>query len=108
MWKVRFYQTTRGERPVENFIRKQDEATYARVLHSIILLRDGGPYLRPPQIKKLQKGLFEVRVRGKINIRIFYTMYKNEYWLIHAFKKKSQKTPRKEIKTALDRIKESI
>ncbi|MBI4079501.1 MAG: type II toxin-antitoxin system RelE/ParE family toxin, partial [Candidatus Levybacteria bacterium] len=41
-------------------------------------------------------------------IRIFYTIYNKEYYLLHAFKKKSQKTPTQEIKTALDRIGELV
>ena len=41
-------------------------------------------------------------------IRIFYTIANNEYYLLHAFKKKSQKTPAKELKVALDRMKEIV
>ncbi len=104
MWRVKFFQTARGEQPVEKFIRNQDEITHAKILHSIILLRNGGPFLKPPQMKKLQKGLYELRVPGRNSIRIFYTLHGNEYWLLHAFKKKSQKIPTKEIKIALDRI----
>lgn len=107
-WKVKFFQNSRGEFPVEDFIRNQDAVTYAKILHLIVLLRNGGPFLKPPYSKKLQTGLYELRTTGKTAIRIFYTMIKNEYYLLHAFKKKTNKIPPKEIKKALDRIKEII
>jgi len=107
-WKVLFFQTTRGDYPVQEFIKKQDEATYAKVLLSIKLLANNGPFLKPPFIKKLQNKLYELRISGTVAIRIFYTIYNNEYYLLHAFKKKTQKTPNQEMKTALDRMKEIV
>lgn len=103
-WKVKFFQTARGELPVKEFIKEQDEATYAKILHAIILLRDHGPYLKPPYAKKIQNKLYELRISGEVAIRIFYTIKNDEYHLLHAFKKKTQKTPSKEIKVALNRI----
>jgi|SRR3989344_9609062 len=107
-WKVNSYQNARGGFPVEDFIRDQDETTYAKILHSILLLKNGGPFLKPPYAKKLRSNLYELRTSGKIAARIFYTMKGGEYYLMHAFKKKTQKTPTKEIKTALDRMKEIL
>ena len=107
-WKVLFFQTARGGSPVEDFIKGQDEATYAKVLQSIRLLANSGPFLKPPYIKKLQNKLYELRISGKIAIRIFYTIVNNEYYLLHAFKKKSQRAPSKELKVALDRMKEIV
>ena len=99
-WEVNFYETARGSNPVKDFIREQDEATYAKILHSILLLKNGGPFLKPPYNKKIQNNLYELRVPGKNAIRIFYTMVNNAYILLHIFKKKSQKTPARELKTA--------
>ncbi|KKS13929.1 MAG: Toxin-antitoxin system, toxin component, RelE family [Candidatus Daviesbacteria bacterium GW2011_GWB1_41_5] len=107
-WKVLFFQTARGDSPVEDFIKEQDEATYAKVLQSMRLLAKNGPFLKPPYIKKIQDKLYELRISGKVAIRIFYTITNNEYYLLHAFKKKSQKTPSKEIKVALDRMIELV
>ncbi|MDP3973223.1 MAG: type II toxin-antitoxin system RelE/ParE family toxin [Candidatus Daviesbacteria bacterium] len=107
-WKVLFFQTTRGDSPVEDFIKEQDEATYAKILQSMRLLANNGPFLKPPYIKKIQDKLYELRISGKVAIRIFYTITNHEYYLLHAFKKKSQKTPFKEIKVALDRMIELV
>ncbi len=107
-WTVKFFQTARGDYPVKEFIKGQDETTYAKILHSILLLENHGAYLKPPYIKKLQNKLYELRISGKNAIRIFYTIHNNRFYLIHAFKKKSQKTPVRELKVAIDRIKELI
>ncbi len=107
-WKVKFFKTPRGNAPVDEFAKVQDKATYAKIISAIDYLEYGGPFLKPPYIKKIKDKLYELRVSGKVEIRIFYTQYKNEYYLLHAFKKKTQKTPAKEIKIALDRIKELV
>ena len=57
-----------------------------------------------PYSKKLLTNLYELRVRGRQKVRIFYCFYQNQAIIVHAFIKKSQKTPQKEIKTALNRI----
>lgn len=107
-WKVYFFQTKRGDHPVKIFIEEQDYATQAKITRSIRLLIDHGPFLKPPYIKKLQDKLYELRITGKIAIRIFYSPKNNAYYLLHAFKKKTQKTPVQDLKVALDRMKELV
>ncbi|KKR82906.1 MAG: hypothetical protein UU73_C0001G0015 [Candidatus Daviesbacteria bacterium GW2011_GWA1_41_61] len=63
-WRVLFFQTTRGEYPVKEFIEKQDGNTVAKINLSIRLLIDYGPFLKPPDIKKLQNKLYELRIQG--------------------------------------------
>lgn len=107
-WKVKFFQTARGNLPVKDFIEEQEISVQAKIAHSIRLLIDYGPYLKPPYIRKLQAKLYELRIPGKVAIRVLYTVAKNEYYLLHAFKKKTQKISHKKLKTALDRIREII
>lgn len=107
-WKVLFFQITRGDFPVKNFIEEQDRVIRTKISLSILLLKNQGPFLKPPYIKKLQDKLYELRISGTSQIRIFYTIHNSEYYLLHAFKKKSQKTPAKELKTALDRMRELV
>lgn len=107
-WKVLFFQTARGKYPVKDFMREQDELTSAKLINAIELLETDAPFLKPPYIKKLQNKLYELRISGKVAIRIFYTKKEDTYYLLHAFKKKTQKTPPKELKTALDRMRELI
>ena len=105
-WKVNLFQTARGDYPVKEFIEKLEKKAYVRALRSIAILQDFGPFLRMPYSRKIAPQLYELRVKGAEAIRIFYTRIDQKYYLVHAFRKKKQKIPRKEIKTALDRTRE--
>ena len=107
-WKVVYYQTKSGRYPVKEFLFEQDQTTHTRIRHSISLLGQKGPFLKPPYMKKLQPSLYELRVKSQVSIRIFYSPKRNTYFLLHAFKKKTQKTPKHELRTAIDRVKEII
>lgn len=102
---MRFFQTGRGYYPVKEFMEDLDKPIRAKVANLISLLTDYGPRLKPPYTKKLQDKLYELRVSGKVAVRIFYTAVNGEYYLLHCIKKKAEKTPLKDIKTALDRMK---
>ena len=99
-----FYESIRGEKPVEIFIKSLDESTIAKTIHSIDLLEKFGPLLRMPHVKKLTNNIYELRIKGKQEVRILFTFNKKEIILLHAFQKKTQKTPQKDIDTALKRL----
>jgi len=103
-FKISLFETKRGEKPVEEFIKLQSAKTIAKIIHEIELLEKYGPFLSPPHAKKLQKNLSELRIRGREEIRILYSFKNKNIHLLHAFKKKTQKTPQKEIETALKRL----
>lgn len=103
-WKILFFQTPRGEKVVKEFIKSLGTITIAKVGHTISLLEEHGPYLGMPHSKKLTRELYELRVRGKQEVRIIYAFIKMRIYLLHGFKKKTQKTPRREISIALERL----
>lgn len=103
-WKVVYFESPRGERFVRRFIDKQDAAVKARYVGMIDFLEEYGPFLSGKYTKKLRKDLYELRITGKEQIRVLYTVQKREIILLHAFKKKTRRTPLKEIKTALLRL----
>lgn len=107
-FKVYFFQTARGTLPVKEFMEAQNDEIYTKILRSIKLLGVGGPFLRPPYAKKIDRDLYELRIRGQEQVRIFYTKTVEGYFLLHAFKKKTQKIPKRELKIAIDRMKELI
>lgn len=104
VWVVKVFESIREEKPVELFIKSLDKLSIAKITHTVDLLEKHGPYLGLPHSKKLLSNLYELRIRGKQEVRICYTFFKNDIYLLHAFKKKSQKTPRKEIDIALKRL----
>ena len=103
-WEVIAFESNREEKPVEVFIKSQSRKTIAKVANEIDLLEKHGNLLRMPHSKMISKKLFELRIRGKEEIRIIYTFKSHKIYLLHAFKKKTQRTPAKEINTAIRRI----
>ena len=67
-----------------------------------------GCYLPNGLTKAMGKGLFELRVKAKEGIgRTFYcTLIGRRIVVLHAFVKKSQKTPHKDLEIARSRLKE--
>lgn len=60
-----------------------------------------------PLIRKLERGLWEVRSTLADGIaRVFFTVTGDQMHLLHGFIKKSQKTPKNELETARKRLKQ--
>ena len=80
-------------------------ADYARLAE---LLSEYGPSLRLPHSRTFGEGLFELRPRGRAGIgRAFYCfMVCKRVVVLHAFIKKTQQTPDRELKLARRRLKE--
>lgn len=76
--------------------------------HLVELLMEHGPNLRLPHSRAFGEGLFELRPRGKTGIgRAFYCFLLGKRIIVlHAFIKKTQQTPDKELKLARKRLKE--
>ncbi len=80
-------------------------ADYARLVE---LLVEFGPDLRMPRSRALGNGLFELRPRGREGIgRALYCYVDGERVVVlHAFVKKTQATPERELGLARRRMKE--
>ena len=67
-----------------------------------------GSNLGMPHTKPLDGGLFELRVKSKEGVaRVFFcTKVGKKIIMLHSFIKKSQKTPKKELKIAKTRMSE--
>jgi phage-related protein len=64
--------------------------------------------VREPYVKHLEGPLWEMRMKGKSGIAraIYVTAVGKRIVIVHVFQKKTQKTHRREIETALKRAKE--
>lgn len=89
---------------VERFIADLDPATYAKSLRMIDLLEKFGHQIRPPYSKKIHEKIFELRIRGQQEVRILYSFWRGTAILLHAFFKKTQAVPTKEIALAKNRL----
>lgn len=103
-WNIETHETNSGEKVVDDFIKKQQPQAKAKIVHTIKLLGIYGNKLGLPHSKTLRSGLYELRIRGKEELRIIYCFGKQRtIYLLHGFKKQTQKTPTKELDIALKR-----
>jgi len=81
-------------------------ASFERIVH--LVEENGLERVREPYVKHLEGALWEMRMRGKDGIaRAAYVKASGRrVVVVHVFVKKTQKTPRREIETALKRAKE--
>ena len=100
---IDFYRTEKGESPIECFLESLDMKMRAKALRAISMLKTYGNVLREPYSKPLKEGIFELRVSlGSDIIRLLYFFSGGRLVILtNGFVKKTQKTPVKEIETAL-------
>lgn len=108
MWEITFYQNGRGDSLVYDFLVAKDRAVWSKSGRSFDAMRKYGPDLGMPYSRYLGGGLYELRIRAKNEVRIFYCVANKEKTIIllHAFKKRTQKIPLKELEIARRRQKE--
>ena len=70
---------------IRKVLFKLESSSVTKVLRTIDLLERFGKALRMPHSKKISENLFELRVKGKQEIRVFYTFRKNYGVLRHLF-----------------------
>lgn len=80
-------------------------ADFARIVE---LLMEFGPNLRMPHSRAMGSGLFELRPRGREGIgRVFYCFVIGQRVVIlHAVIKKTEETPKQDLRIARRRMKE--
>lgn len=101
-WTLQQFQDRRGARPVEEFLATLSETERAVVKAKLFYLQERGSQLREPLTKSLGNGLYELRVHA---YRIFFCFKPgNHIVLLHAFRKKSQATPQRELDLARKRV----
>ena len=109
-WKIELYENASGDKFVEEFFESLDAKANLKIERALELLETFGIAGGYPHVKKLTgTDLWEYRILGADNIRIFYVAITGRTFLIlHGFKKKKQKTPTKEIRIAGERLQEYL
>ena len=107
MYTVEFYETADGRSELWDFLEelrmkaatnKDARIQYKQISLYIQLLQDNGTRLNENITKHLEDGIWELRPG---NNRVFYFFFENDtFVLLHYFRKKSQKTPKREIQKA--------
>jgi len=111
-WSIEYYMTSEGKCPVQEFIDSLSAESKAKYIFIADLLEEHGISVKEPYVKPLTgtKKLFEIRIKDKMNIhRILYFAFTGrELVLLHGFTKKTEKTPRGEIETAVRRMEDYL
>lgn len=114
-YNIIFYEKEDGTSPVWDFLEnlriksttsKDARIQYKQMLLYIELLQNNGTRLPDNITKHISENIWELRPG---NNRIFYFLWEgNNFVLLHTFRKKTQKTPSREIKKAQTEIKDYL
>ncbi|MBO0906284.1 type II toxin-antitoxin system RelE/ParE family toxin [Jiella sonneratiae] len=105
-WQVQFFDAG-----VQADLEAMSQDIMASFLRIVRLIESEGLHkMREPYVKHLEGPVWEMRMKGKDGIaRAAYVAASGRrVVVVHVFSKKTQKTPRREIETALRRAKEVI
>ena len=106
-WQIILYESKGGHKPVEDFIKHLQPSTIAKLRNQLNLLAEFGPKLGMPNAKPIGSGLYELRTRGKQEVRILYIFAKrNKIYLLHGFRKKAMAIKNRDLAIAIERKKE--
>lgn len=101
---VNFYQSDKGAEPVREWLQSLTKDQKKIIGEDIKTVQRGWP-IGMPFVRKLDKGLWEVRSHFNDGIaRVIFTIVNRTMVLLHGFVKKSQKTPAKDLTLAKDRM----
>lgn len=103
---VHFFRTASGREPARDFLQSLTRDQKRAVGEDIKEVQFEWP-LGMPRVRKLEPDLWEVRsqVEGGI-VRTLFTIVGDQMVLLHAFRKKSGKTPSTELDVARQRLRE--
>ena len=102
-WEIIYYSEA-----VQDEIQTFPVGIQARYVHLTERMVAYGANLGMPHTKAMKEGLFELRMKSKEGIgRVLYcTLVNKRIVMLHSFIKKTQKTPPKDLKLAISRMKE--
>lgn len=104
--QVEFYTSAANQCHVADFIEVQENKAKKKILRQIELIRKYGiRALNALDIKKIFGDVWELRIKiNKIAYRFCFVIREGIFWFLHAFIKKTKKTPQKEKDIMKDRL----
>lgn len=102
--KVHFFRTSSGREPARDFLQSLSRDQKRSVGEDIKEVQFEWP-LGMPRVRKIEADLWEVRshIEGGI-VRTLFTIIGDQMLLLHAFRKKSGKTPAADLAIARQRL----
>lgn len=107
--RIIFYKPSKSS-PVSDFIKKLQSKDRLRILGCLKNIEELGFDCPRVQFRQIKGKLWEIKINTvSAGYRIFYVTIKQSVMiLLHAYKKQSRKTPKKEIEMAERRMLEVI
>jgi len=105
-----FYRASGGSSPVKEFIDKLSPDAQRKLFEKIGWLEELGPRLTKPHAEKIGKYIYELKVyRDDAIVRLFYFFFEQDKIIfVNGFKKKTNKTPPRQIRLAEQRRKDFL
>jgi len=110
-WRWVYYRMDSGRVPVREFIDEQAVHVREKIFSDLRRLEQFNVKLGPPYVRKVEgREFWELRTKVSSNIyRTFYFAHTGKkFVLLHAYQKKSQKAPKKELYLAEERMSDYI
>lgn len=102
--QVVFYKTDSGTEPVREWLKELGRDDRKIIGEDIKTVQLGWP-LGMPLVRKIDKGLWEIRIQLDRRIaRVLFTAHEGMMVLLHGFIKKSKKLPANDLKIAKQRM----
>ncbi len=102
--RVVFFRSTSGTEPVRDWLRQLQAEDRMKIGEEILTVQIGWP-LGMPLVRKLEKDLWDVRIRLRQGIaRVLFTIEDDTMILLHGFIKKSQRIPLPDLRVARQRL----
>lgn len=108
MTRIFYYISPSKQQPIVDFINTLNKNGREKLFHVFEYLKIYGINIAIPHIKKLSGSkLWEIKIVGSNSIRVIYAVvFRGDLLMLTGFIKKSQKTPKKHMNTALSRLKD--
>ena len=107
---IEFYKKPNKKCPIAEYLKSQNRKTEDKILAYLYNLATLQAFRQEPYSRQIKGKLRELKVETRQKShRIFYFMMINKrIMILHAFLKKTEKTPKKETKKALEYMEECL
>jgi len=104
---MRFYRSKNGSEPVRDWLRDLEQRDRNTVGQDLMRAQFSWP-AGMPLCKPLGQGLWEIRTTlpSRRIARVLLCFHESELWALHAFIKKTQKTPDEDMALGRQRMKD--
>jgi phage-related protein len=101
-WEVLYYQTERGDSPIEDFLNALPRKARAKCIAYMDMLEEFGFNLPRSFIAKVRGDLWELRPEwaGTEYRFLYFAMIEQRFVILHAMTKKTQKLKTRDIELA--------